>query len=108
MPSKSQGLDKIGFLVAWYFKRVIWKQCIGILSRHIATNVPFDAETAKKRWSKRTQEGERSFRKVHEDQLSLEKSCLNPAIKEVEKGSDIALLLAYGGTQDSHAEDLSF
>jgi len=40
--------------------------------------------------------------------LSLEKSGLNAAIKEVQKHNGIALLLAYGGTEDSHVEDLGF
>lgn len=40
--------------------------------------------------------------------MSLENSVLNPIIKDMEKDSDIALLLAYGGAKDSNTKDLGF
>lgn len=40
--------------------------------------------------------------------MSLENSVLNPIIKDTEKDSDSALLLAYGGAKDSNTKDLGF
>lgn len=37
----------------------------------------------------------------------MEESGLSPAIKEVEKDSDIVLLSTYVGSEDSHAEDFN-
>lgn len=58
-----------------------------------------EQEERKKHWEKGAQKN---------PLRTLENSVLNPIIKQMEKDSDITLLLAYGGARVSHAEDLGF